>query len=445
MNEEKQKLLLEYFISSEHIFALISPILKPTYFDVEFRKCIKFIIAYYNEYNCIPSPEQINAESKIKLNTQIITKDKQEYCLKELENYCQRGAIINAVLKSADLIQQDNGDSEGSISKEVIGSVESLVKQAVTVGVNKSVGFDLFVDAVTLIEELGNNLYIPTGYHEFDKTLGGGLKRQQMLLFSANSGGGKSMMMANFGLSLVERGYTVLYISLELSVKLIFARYVSMITGLRTADDMYTQKDFVLNQMQQYSFGLNSTLFIEQMPVGTNANQIRSFLREFELKHKKIPDCIILDYLDLAGPNEMMSNEGVSEKDKKCAEQFRQILVDYDMIGITASQQNRSGINNEAPTQAVIAGGITKVNTTDDYVSIMWDDVKKAAGEVWFNFLKTRSSDGVGTIVQMNWDKKYLRLRNKDTSNNDVIKIVKPKQKLESKISSLLDDIEENS
>lgn len=444
MNTEKQKLLLEYFISSEHIFALISPILKPSYFDVEFRKGIKFIINYYNEYNNIPSPDLINAESKIKLNNRTITKDEQEYCLAELEQFCQRGALINAVLKSAELIHQDDGDDDGVVSKGVAGSVESLIKQAVSVGVTRSVGVDIFdIDAADkLLEELGNNLFIPTGYTEFDAALGGGLKRQQMLLFSANSGGGKSMMMANFGITLVEKGYTVLYISLELSVKLIFARYISMITGLRTADDMYHQKQHVLDELKQYMFGTDAKLFVEHMPVGTTSNQIRAFLREFELKHKKIPDCIILDYLDLMGANEVVSSDNVSGKDKLCSEQFRQILVDFDMIGITASQQNRSGIGNDAPNQAVIAGGLTKVNTTDDYVSIMWDEVKKAAGEVWFHFLKTRSSDGVGTTVHMKWDKKYLRIRNKDqTDEKKQVISIKPKS---SKVASMLAEMAEN-
>ncbi len=36
--------------------------------------------------------------------------------------------------------------------------------------------------------------------------LGGGLAKQQMLLLSANSGGGKSMVMANFGVNLAQQG-----------------------------------------------------------------------------------------------------------------------------------------------------------------------------------------------------------------------------------------------
>ena len=80
------------------------------------------------------------------------------------------------------------------------------------------------------------------------------------------------------------------------------------------------------------------------------------------------------------------------------------------MIGVSASQQNRDGIDNPAPTQGVIAGGISKVNTVDNYISIYMDPAMRIKGDMVLYFLKTRSSKAVGssTTTCFNSDTLYI-------------------------------------
>ena len=112
------------------------------------------------------------------------------------------------------------------------------------------------------------------------------------------------------------------------------------------------------------------------------------------------------------GANEKVSADNISEKDKQSAEQLREIIFDYNMIGATASQQNRSAIEAEQLHQGHIAGGITKVNTVDVYVSIVLTPTMKAGGEICFVFLKTRNSDGVGKTIYLTWINNSLRIMN---------------------------------
>jgi hypothetical protein len=162
-------------------------------------------------------------------------------------------------------------------------------------------------------------------------------------------------------------------------------------------------------------------IIIEQMPVGSTPNDIRAFLKEFELKRGYIPDVLIVDYLDLMNPNEKVSADNVFEKDKRSTEQLRQILVDYDMIGITASQQNRGAVTATDLNHSHIAGGISKINTTDTYASIIFTDAMKAAGEMAIQFLKTRSSDGVGKTIHLKWNRTWLRLENNESSKPSLV------------------------
>ena len=126
-------------------------------------------------------------------------------------------------------------------------------------------------------------------------------------------------------------------------------------------------------------------------------------------------------------PNEKVSADNVSEKDKQVAEQVHQILDDYDMIGITASQQNRSAVTATDLNHSHIAGGITKINTTDIYASIIFNDLMKAAGEIHIEFLKTRSSDGVGKRIELKWNNTALRVEN---MNSNAFRLNSPKRQL---------------
>lgn len=401
MSLEKEKLLIEYLISSVDVFGLCQPIIKPVFFDPTLRKSVEFLLSYYNRYRSIASCEQIEAETGTTLTLRSLTKDQIEYCITEVAQFCKHAAIKKAIMDSVELYE-----------KEDYGKIEKNIRDAITLSVHKRAGIGLFEDVDMILNMLQQSPPIPTHYTEFDAILGGGLRRKEMLLFSANSGGGKSMVMANFGLNmLLFSNISVLYISLELPVEMISKRYLSMVTDIKQIDIM-NRTSQVSEMMRQSGHNLPFDMVVEKLPVGTTPNEIRAFLKEFELRRQYTPDLIIVDYLDLMSPNEKVSADNVSEKDKQVAEQFRQILDDYNMIGISASQQNRSAVTATDLNHSHIAGGITKINTTDIYVSIIHNAVMSAAGEIHFEFLKTRSSDGVGKRIELRWNGNSLRVEN---------------------------------
>jgi replicative DNA helicase len=266
-----------------------------------------------------------------------------------------------------------------------------------------------------------------TKWTEFDELLGGGLARTEMLLLSANSGGGKSITLANLALNfLTQPKYPgckdkmdVLYISLELSEEMIAQRFDTMYTGISSVIWQQNYKE-IATAIETLTPHMGR-LTIKRMPVGTNCNIIRAYLKEFELKNGYVPDMLIVDYLDIMGANEHVSADNVFEKDKRAAEQLRDVGFDYNMFVATASQQNRTAVTAPEVNHSHIAGGISKINTVDWYVSIIMNATMKAAGEIGFSFLKTRSSDGVGKQIFLRWDNTCLRIFNhkKDENTDD--------------------------
>ena len=408
MNPEKQKLLIEYLLSSADVFALTNGIIKPEYFEPEYRNTIKFIKEYYNQFRDLPDVDQVYAEADVKYKIQILDRAKTEYCILEVEQFCKHKAMEHAILASPKLLEKGN-----------YGAVETLIKTAVTTSIHRSVGVSLFDDPEGLIQELLDSPAISTGYKILDDYLDGGARRKEMILLSANSGEGKSILMANIGLNFAEQGLIVLYLSLELPVAMIRKRYLSMVTNVAQREIIQRSQEVIISIKSAKANSNMGDIIIERLPVGTTANQMRAFLREFELKRKCTPDVLILDYLDLMGPNEQVSADNLSEKDKRCSEQFSQLAYDYNAIGLTASQQTKSTDDSKDRNHSNIAGGKTKVNTTDVYITIFFSDLMKATGEMLLKLLKTRSSDGVGKFVHLKWVGSALRVLDSTRRHGD--------------------------
>lgn len=427
VNDKKQKLLLEYLISSPDTYAICQGIINPDYFDPSLKNTVQFVKDYYEKYHTTPEPDQIEAETDVSLQRHEIKPDKVAFCTSEIEAFCKHNALERAILASVDLM-----------SKGDYGQIETKIRDALLISLNKDLGLRYFEDPEERLEQMSAaNYVISTGWKEIDDILFGGISRKELLLISANSGGGKSITLANLGLNLAEQGLNVLYISLELAENVIAQRYDTMITGIsrRVWKD---HKSEIAVEVKKKGRQMQGDLRIKQMPSGTTANQIKAYLKEYYLHNNFMPDLLILDYLDLMNPNERVDLGNVWVKDKLCSEQLRDIGVEYDMAVASASQLNRSAVNATSHDHSQIAGGISKINTVDVYWSIVSNEVAMAAGEIVFQFQKTRNSDGVGKRVHLAWDQKTLRIHDKKSPDSLVLNTSAKKEK---KQSSILDII----
>ena len=410
-NNEKQHLLIEYLLSSPDTFALCKSIVNPTYFDPSLRKSVAFIHEYYDMYNAVPSPDQLHAETNVAFKLHTTTRDQVAYCSTEIEKFCKIRALEQALISGTSQI------------KENPDAVYQMVKDAIAVSLNKDMGIDYFTNPRERLEGmLAEPPRTSTGWGQVDALLNGGLARTEMIMFSANSGGGKSVALANLAVNFVAQQLDVLYLTFELSEVMVSQRFDSLFTGIPSLIWRQKYKDIAAD-LETMSDGLGK-LVVKRMRSGATANMVRGYLKEYELKFNKVPDLLIVDYLDIMGANDPKSADNISEKDKQAAEQLRDIGFDYNMFIATASQQNRSAIGATELNQGHIAGGLTKINTVDVYASIILSDTMRAQGEIGFAFLKTRSSDGVGKTAYQSWDNVTLRIANLQKSGDAIMEKV---------------------
>lgn len=405
MDSAKQKLLIEYLISSADTFALCQGIVEPEYFDPEFRNTVKFVKDYFNQYNATPEPRQIKAETGQDVERQDVGKDELEYCSNEIEAFCRHRAMEKAILGSVSLINDKD-----------YGSVDSLVRDALLVSLNRDLGLRYFEDPQIRLDRMAKGNFVePTGWSEIDELLFGGISRKELLLVSAGSGGGKSICLANLAFNFIDRGLDALYLSLELSEDVIAQRFDTMFTGI--SRKIWKQNITEIAVRVSSAKEGKGNLDIKQFPSGTTQSQLRAYLKEYNLFYGKMPDLLIVDYLDLMNPNEKIDLSDVWVKDKLVSEQLRDLGVQHRIIVATASQLNRSAVKATQQDHSQIAGGISKINTTDVYWSILFNDAQRAKGEIAFVLQKTRNSDGVGKTVYLKWDAKHLRILDREDEN----------------------------
>jgi archaellum biogenesis ATPase FlaH len=405
---EKQQLLTKYLLSDNVLFTKVNPILDSKYFDPELKPVIAYIQKYYTEYKGLPTPEQIAAETGTHVQpTENVPSHELKYAETELESFCRNKAIEHAIFASVELL-----------AEEKFGEMEKLIRDAITISIQRNLGTDYFEDPEGRLNALvDSGVMTPTKLTKLDEALGGGLNRKEMAIFAAPSGVGKSITMSNIGLNLCQQGLNGVYISLELSEEMVAKRHDSMITGIGQRDILkqITKVGIEVRKAKENGYG---NLQVKRMPESaTNANHLRAYLKEYELVHQRLPDFLIVDYLDLMASVEKVSAENTFIKDKFVSEELRAIANEYNLILITASQLNRGAQlieNLEELSQAHIAGGLSKIMTADNVIAIIQTPQMKARGELMFKLLKTRSSSGVGSYFLLKFSAISLRLANLD-------------------------------
>jgi hypothetical protein len=71
---------------------------------------------------------------------------------------------------------------------------------------------------------------------------------------------------------------------------------------------------------------------------------------------------------------------------------------------------HNSSINEQEHDQGMIAGGISKIHTADNVITIYATQAMKERGQYQIQFIKTRSSSGVGSKLFLGYDPATLKI-----------------------------------
>jgi len=395
-----QKLYIEMMLTDAETFVRCQSIFDHELFDRRLQPSAKFINDYVVDHNVLPTFDIVNAATNNRFsNPGELREEHYDWLLQDFETFIRHKGLERAILRSADLLE-----------KGEYGPVEDLIKSAVQIGLTKDMGTDYFADPrARLLRIKDKNGQISTGWTTVDKRLFGGMNRGELNIFAGGSGAGKSLFLANLGVNWALQGLNVVYLTLELSEELVSMRVDSMITEIPSRE-IFRQIDEV--EMRVRVIGKKSgTYQVKYMPSGKTANDIRSYLKEYEIKLGRRVDVLLVDYLDLLLPiSKRISAENLFVKDKYVSEELRNLAVEKNCILVTASQLNRGAVEEVEFDHSHISGGLSKIQTADNVFGIFTSRAMRERGRYQIQLMKTRSSSGVGQKIDLEFNIDTLRI-----------------------------------
>ena len=397
---EIQKVYLEMMLSDAATFARCQAIFDHTLFDRKLQQSAEFINEYVKEHNVVPTEEIVNAATSSTFKVPHDLREEHfDWLLNDFETFTRHKGLEKAILESADLLE-----------KGEYGPVEEKIKAAVQIGLQRDMGTDYFEDPrARLMRIKDKNGQISTGWKAVDDKLFGGMNRGELNIFAGGSGAGKSLFLANLGLNWALQGLNVVYLSLELSEELVSMRMDAMLTGLATRE-IFKQIDDV--EMKVRMIGKKSGQFqVKYMPSGKTTNDIRAYLKEYEIKMGRKVDVLLVDYLDLLMPiGKKISAENLFVKDKYVSEELRNLAMEKNCLFVTAAQLNRGAVEEVEFDHSHISGGLSKIQTADNVFGIFTSRAMRERGRYQIQLMKTRSSSGVGMKIDLEFNVDSLRI-----------------------------------
>ncbi len=403
LDEKDQQALIELMISDSATFTRVKPIIKPEYFDKKFHQTINFLLEFSNNYNALPTLEQLNTASRIeyKIVSGISENPNlQQSVMDSVENFCKQRALEIAVLAAAD-----------QVNKGINTGIDKIIKDAQMISIKKDLGIDFWEHQDEWLKHLEVEMgTVKTGWNTFDKMLDGGFAWGNLVYVVSCSGGGKSLALANLGLSMSCMGYNVAYLTYELDKELVGKRIMSMASNIPYRDITHQQQK-TIETLTYKRMDIKPGIFrIINMPNGSTPQEAEAMLQEVEIATNKQINIVIVDYADLMRCNDRrIDPNNIHLVGKNVAEDLRAIARERTRVGkntliLTASQIGKDAMSEMEYELNQLAGSVAKSNTADLIFSVRTNLAMKQRGEYELKVLKARNAGCVDKKLKLKYN-----------------------------------------
>ena len=398
LGKDFQLRLLQQIVIDRKFGESIIDILNPNYFgDSYFRDVAAIIIDAYDTSRVIPDMGSL----KIRLLEKAKNDVEREFMIKIIHNikeaevndgphikkmamkFCKQQELSKAIREIQKITEKGDLDD--------YDRCEEILKKALEVGDNRDDGINVF-DNIDDVLSSDFRDPIPTGIEVLDGYMGGGLSIGELGVILAAFGVGKTTMITKIANTAKNVGKNVVQIFFEDNPKVIQRKHYSCWTGIELNDLEERSEEVKTLVSEKQAEG--GEIRLKKMPSdGTTIPKIKTYIRKLIASGFK-PDIILVDYIDCIQPtkqfNDTWSGEG------NVMRQFETMLDEFDLVGWTAVQGNRSSINSEIVESHQMGGSIKKGQIGHFIVSIAKTLEQKESGHGNMAILKSRfGKDGI--------------------------------------------------
>ena len=407
----QSKILTSLLVDVKYTKTILD-ILEINYFDSDSNKfLIKSIKDYFKKYKTTPTMEALkvivdDVDNDV-LKTSIVdslrgawqhreSPDLDFVKEKSLE-FCKNQVVKNAIMESVELLENQQYDD-----------IKRIIDDAMKAGVETDIGHEY----ITGLEERltkQSRVTLPTKWDSINELMDGGLAGGELGVIVAPAGIGKSWTLQALGAEAVAKGKTVIHYTLELNAQYVGLRYDTIISGQPTGNLQYYK-----DEVQQKISKLKGELIIKYYPTRTaSVNTLAAHLQQVEMRGLK-PDLVIVDYADI-----MKSTQHFNEKRHQLGhiyEELRGMAGEFNIPVWTASQANRSALEEDVIGAEKVSEDYSKVMTADFVMSMSRKVEDKIANTGRFHVIKNRfGPDGITFPATINTNTGFIQIYETNT------------------------------
>lgn len=409
-----QNKVLAVLMKDRAFLMQVHDIIDPKFFSSDSSQWLaRTILKYFSQYKSPPTLEVLKVElDQIEvdmLKTTVVESIREVLKFAEAEDsqyikdktldFCKNQKLKAAILKSVELLQSGKYDE-----------IKMSVDEAMKAGSDRNIGHDYMEDiAARFVENKRNTSQTP--WDILNEIMDGGLGSGEMGVFVAPAGIGKSMALVNIAAYAAKKGLNVIYYTLELSETYVGARFDSHYTGIPSQDLKFHQEEVV-----EALKGVKGNLIIKYYPTkSATVNTISAHVDKCIMQGVK-PDLILLDYADLLRDTGI---KGAVRNDIMLGniyEDLRGMAGTYQVPIWTASQANRSALEQDIIEADKIAESYSKVMVADFVVSLSRKTADKISGTGRWHVIKNRfGPDGLTFPSKMNMSTAHIDIYAENT------------------------------
>ena len=258
--------------------------------------------SYYDQYSKLPTQDSLSIEldnttglselvfqetkkliAKVHTDSVVTGTKGQDldWMVDTTEKYVINRSCYLAVLDAHAIVTGENKNVK-------IDAIPDLLKEAVNISFDTEIGHDYMEDFEKRYDFYHNVLQrIPFSLSMLNHITKGGVPRKTLTVPVAPTGVGKSVFMTDWSAYLLEAGYNVLYITLEMAEERIAERIDAKLMNV-TVDDLQTlPREIFCNKINTLKKKPLGKIIIKEYATGTfNSNHLRHVIQELKIKRE---------------------------------------------------------------------------------------------------------------------------------------------------------------
>lgn len=339
------------------------------------KKYKKFPLATDLYYTLSDDSEEKNQLRKIM--TAPYTPPDRKIIYDEIQSFFRDRKTFNTILEFGQLIYDNKLEDMSGLVKQL--------QEDVNFSLNTTIGLNATKDAQEVIDRLSQvHTAVPSAFDALryltgTPTRSGGYMRKALSLYQGQPGSGKSIVLCNEAAFAYQKGYNVLYITLELAEEYILQRIYSAITDIdyQKIPESSAEEITRLFKEKREKDASVGNIFVKFLPGSTSTTlDIDNIINEIKITEGVTLDLVVVDYLGLLKPvkrKDMNFAHSLYTVGSDVASQLRDLAVMHAVAVLSATQVTREGYDSNDPSMKQTAGS-AGVNDTADLIIRLTQD-----------------------------------------------------------------------